>query len=304
MTIAENLDAFWISKLGTDRLSDLPGATGRSVRDKALGVVREIGKDRDQFHELLFEGFDGYFHQSVFARTLERTSLARTLMELPLGESKNEVEWWSRQSPRANHVRVLAGVKRNLQFIVGSEVVTRSIAIPVMAEAFPGNFRVRVLTVQSTPDTWGELLGLAVTRMLTPIVDTDLSDILQDSITTPDQMGKMQDLSAKAVELMKETAAVLTYSGTFGVRQVGRTRHSTEGGRLGKRSPLHKVMKAEFDELVSSDDIRNCEIAIQTEHKGLIAGTALVFFPKEGKIVFRRMLGGGLIDDFLAYLAR
>jgi hypothetical protein len=27
-------------------------------------------------------------------------------------------------------------------------------------------------------------------------------------------------------------------------------------------------------------------------------------YPVEGKLVFRKMLGGGLVNDFLAYLAR
>ena len=37
---------------------------------------------------------------------------------------------------------------------------------------------------------------------------------------------------------------------------------------------------------------------------GLLAGTALVIYPVEGKLVFRRMLSGGAVDAFLAYLAR
>jgi hypothetical protein len=306
MTVAENLDAFWISKLGSDRLAELPGAEGPTVLDKALGVVRKLGKDRDQFYDLLYEGFDGYFHQSVYARTLDKKSMAGRLAALSIGDSDNQAEWWSRQSSGSNRVRVLVGVRKEIQFLADSDqVIRQTIAIPAMVEAFPSNLRLRIMTVQSTADTWRELLGRPINRILTPVVDTELSDLLYNAIS-PDlaQLGEMTDLSAKAVELMKKTDNVHTYSGTFGVRKVGRTRHTTEGGRLGKRRPLHVVMKPEFAELVSSDEIRHCEIAIQAEHKGLIPGTALVFYPKEGKIVFRRMLGGGVIDDFLAYLAR
>ena len=86
MTLADALEAFWISKLGTDRVKQLPGGEGAGTTlERARGVMRAIGKDRAPFHNLLFEGFDGYFHQSVFARVLKK-SIAKELEELPTGK--------------------------------------------------------------------------------------------------------------------------------------------------------------------------------------------------------------------------
>jgi hypothetical protein len=304
MNRTDNLDAFWISKLGSDRLSDLTETSGEDVSDKALAVVRELAKNRNRFYDLLFEGFDGYFHQSVYAR--KDTSLLGRLKQLSIGKTAGKVEWWSKQSGD-DQVRVLAGVRKDVEFVVGSRVVTETIPIPAMVEASASSLRVRILTVQSKPETWGKLLNLEITRMLTPIKDTELSETIYDALH-PElaEFGKIQNLSSMAVKLMKDIDHVLTYSGTFGVKnkttKVGRTRHSTDG-RFGTRNPMHVVMEPEFKQLVGSTDIRHCEIVIKTDHHGLIPGTALVFFPDEGKIIFRRMLGKGVIDAFLANLA-
>jgi len=302
-TLTDNLDAFWISKLGTGRLSDLT-ESGADISEKALAVVRSLAKDRERFYGLLFEGFDGYFHQSVYAR--RKTALAGRLRRLQIGEADGRVEWWSRQSEGPDRVRVLAGVRKDLEFLAGKQVVTRTIPIPAMAEVDSSKLRARILTVQSKPETWSKLLNENVDRLLTPIKEAELCETLYDAISPRlEDFGKIQNLSSVAVKLMKDTDHVLTFSGTFGVKKVhakvGRTRHITDG-RLGKRSPMHEVMKAEFDELVNSDDIRHCEIVIKTEHHGLIPGTALVFFPDEGKIGFRRMLGKEIINDFLGQI--
>jgi hypothetical protein len=308
MALAENLNAFWISKLGADRLAQLPGGSnGRSSLEKALNVVRELKKDRDTFYNLLFEGFDGYFHQSVFARALGKKSMAATLSQLQVGKAEKDVEWWATHSPKAHHVRVLAGVRRQMQFLTEKDVAVRHvITIPVLIEAVPSLLRVRTLTVQSTPATWSELLGDSINRILTPVVDADLLDQALAATGAPfEDLGEMVDLSAKAVALMKDTTNVYTYAGTFAVRTVGQTRHATGGGGSRKRQPLHLVMTPEFDELVASARIRQCEIEVQQDFGvGLLPGTALVIYPVEGKIVFRRMLTGGAVDAFLAYLAR
>jgi hypothetical protein len=306
--IDERLDAFWISKLGVTRLAELPGgSSGASPLEKALNVVRQLGDDRQRFHELIWEGFDGYFHQSVYARKLGRKSMAGPLAELPVGERQGEVEWWSQQSLPSKRTRVLAGARKQMEFLSESDqVVRQTVVIPVMAEALPMRLRIRVLTVQSTVPTWTELLGVPIRRILTPVVDNELVDLIFHALEhLAPGLGEMQDLSAQTVELMKDTAKVYTYSGTFGVRMVGRTRHTAEGGWLGRRrQPLHAVMRSEFDELISAEQIRHCEIEIHEECMGLPPGTAVVIHPVEGKIIFRRMLGGGVIDDFLVYLAR
>jgi hypothetical protein len=117
--------------------------------------------------------------------------------------------------------------------------------------------------------------------------------------------GKIWNLSAKAAGLMVDIARVHTYSGTYGVRKVGRTRHTTEGGRPGRhRRPLHEVMREDFEELVSAEDIRDCEIKIQKPLHGLVPGTAVVLNPAAGRCVFREMLGKDRISVFLDYLVK
>jgi hypothetical protein len=305
--LTDDLNAFWISKLGTKRVTEL-SASSRSgtTLDKARNVLTEMGKDRALFHKLMFEGFDGFFHQSVFSRFLGRKSMAKALEDLAIG-NKGPVTWMARESLSAGRVRVLGGVQKQIEFLTETDdVIRQDVTIPAMAEALPSYFRVRVLTLQSTVKLWTELLARPIRRILTPVIDTELSDLLFQALSKgATDLGVMHDLSRQAVELMKNTGKVHTYSGTFGVRKVGRTRHTTEGGGFGRRrQPLHIVMRPEFDELIASDQIRHCEIEIQEDYEGLISGTALVLYPMEGKIVFRRMLGGGLIDDFLAYLAR
>jgi hypothetical protein len=307
--ISERMDAFWLSKLGVACLAELPGgAVVGNPLEKALGVLRQLKGDRERFHELIQEGFDGYFHQSVYARTVGTKSMAGPLAGLPVGKSHGAVEWWAQQSQLSKgYTRVLAGVQKEMEFISATnQFVQQTITIPAIVEALPRRLRVRVLTVQSTAITWTELLGIPIRRILTPVVDNELADLIYDALgqLTPG-IGEMQDLSEQAVELMKDTGRVYTYSGTFGVRTVGRTRHTSEGGRLGtRRQPLHVVMRPEFDELISADQIRHCEVEFQAEWEGLPPKTAVVLYPVEGKIVFRRMLGRGVIDDFLANVAR
>lgn len=309
-SIDERLHAFWISKLGVDRLAELQGkSTDESPFEKALSVVRQLGEDRRRFHDLIWEGLDGYFHQSVYARTLGRKSMSGPLAELQVGKSQGEVEWWSRQSlPSRKGIRVLGGAHKRMEFLTETDQIVRQIvAVPIMVEALPSRLRIRALTLQSTSTTWTDLMGVPIRRILTPVVDNELTDLVFKALEPLSPgLGEMQDLSARAVDLMKDVAKVYTYSGTYGVRTVGRTQHKSEGGRPGgrHRQPLHVVMQPEFDELTSAEKIRHCEIEIQEEWNGLPRGTAVVIYPTEGKIIFRRMLGGGVINDFLAYMAR
>ena len=307
--VSKRMEAFWLSKLGVARLAELPGGSVvGSPLEKALGVLRQLKGGRQRFYELIQEGFEGYFHQSVYARTVGKKSMAGPLAELPVGKSHGAVEWWAQQSQTSKgYARVLAGVRKEMEFIsVTNQVVQQAVTVPAMVEALPRRLRVRVLTVQSTATTWSDLLGVPVRRILTPVIDNELADLIYDALgqLTPG-VGEMQDLSDQAVELMKDTERVFTYSGTFGVRMIGRTRHTSEGGRLGiRRQPLHAVMRPEFDELISADQIRHCEVELQAEWEGLPPKTAVVLYPVEGKIIFRRMLGRGVIDDFLANVAR
>ena len=74
-------------------------------------------------------------------------------------------------------------------------------------------------------------------------------------------------------------------------------------GRRARRGPMHLDMPEEFNTLITAREVRHCAIELQEDWKGLAAGTAVVLYPIEGKVVFRRMLGRGVISDFLVYLA-
>lgn len=306
MSIAENVRAFWVSKLGTARLTDLADdSAGGTPLDKARAILRK-NKEREFLNGLIVEGFDGYFHQSVFVRTVDPRVISQSLLALELGQTHNGIEWWLRNDD-PKHIRVLAGVHQSIEFLTAeNRTVTHTISIPTMIELVGPTLRIRTLTVQSTASTWEQLIGTATRRLLTSVIDSDLAERLIMSVTDPEHIGEMQDLSAQAIALMKDTKHVYTYSGTLNVQTVGRTTHVTEGGtpKGRRRQPLHKVMRKKFKELVSAQRIRNCDIEIYESFQGLSAGTALALYPIEGKIVFRRMLGGGAVNDFLAYLAR
>jgi hypothetical protein len=305
MSIAENVRAFWVSKLGTARLAELSeGAGGRSTLEKARTILRS-NKGKEFFYALVSEGFDGYFHQSAFLRTVDHKVIKKKLAAIETGHTEHGIEWWARDD-NPNHIRILAAVVQRMEFLTeNNQAVPHNILVPAMVELVGDTLRVRALTVQSTASTWTQLIEVPIRRLLTSVADTEIADRLIVSTTDLEHLGTMQNLSAQAIALMKNTEHVYTYSGTLSVEKVGRTSHMTEGARIGgRRQPMHKVMRSRFNELVSADQIRHCDIEIYEKFQGLPAGTALVMYPIEGKIVFRRMLSGGVINDFLAYLAR
>jgi hypothetical protein len=306
MSLAENVRAFWVSKLGIARLAELAeDSAGGSPLDKARALLRK-NKEREFLYGLIIEGFDGYFHQSVFVRSVDPKVVNDHISALGIGQTSNRIEWWSRNDD-PKHIRVLAGVHLPIEFLTAeNRTVTHTISIPAMIELVGTTLRIRTLTVQSTASTWSQLVGVSIRRLLTSVIDSELAERLMLSVTDPEHLGEMQDLSSQAIDLMKDTDHVYTYAGTLMFQTVGRSTHATEGGNLRgrRRQPLHRVMQAKFKELVSADKIRNCDIEIYESFQGLTAGTALALYPIEGKIVFRRMLGGGAVNDFLAYLAR
>jgi len=305
--IAIRLRAFWISKLGADFLDKLQGgSTGNSVLEKAVNVIRQQKSDPNKYKELIWNGFDGYFHQSVFSRILRKNSLVNQLAKLPIGEAQNRVEWWAKETLTTERLRVLGAVQKKMEFLSETgDLKTQLVSVPFLIEAQALLFRIRVLTVQSTISAWNEIMGFPISRILTHITANELADVVCNVLEqSASELGEMDDLSSQVKNLLKNTNKVHVYSGAFMVGNVGRTRHTAERGLLGRhRRPLHVVMQDEYKELISADHIRYCEIEFQEAWKGLPAGTYVILFPIEGKIVFRRMLGRGVIDDFLAYLA-
>lgn len=297
-----------MSKLGTARLSELlKDAGGRSSIEKARNILRK-NKGKEFYHGLLNEGFDGYFHQSVFIRTVDHKVVSDKLSTIDVGQIQNGIEWLTRDE-KPDRIRVLAAVSQRMEFLPEDNVAIRhNISVPAIVELLGNTLRIRTLTVQSTSSTWSQLMEVPIRRLLSSVSDAEIAERLIVATTDPEHFGEMKNLSAQAVDLMKNIEHVNTYLGTLNVETVGRTSHAMEGGgRIGKkRQPMHLVdkMKAKFNELISADQIRHCDIEIYEPVHGLPAGTALAMYPIEGKIIFRRMLSKGVINDFLAHLAR
>lgn len=228
------------------------------------------------------------------------------LSAIEIGSTQNGIEWLVRDD-NPDHIRVLVAVTQRMQFLTeDDQVVRHNISVPAIVELVGDMLRIRTLTVQSTASAWSQLVDVPIRRLLSLVADTEIAERLIVATTDPEHFGSMRNLSAQAIELMKDTEHIYTYLGTLPVETVGRASYATEGGgKLGrKRQPMHLVMRTRFDELVSGDQIRHCDIEIYETVHGLPPGTALSMYPIEGKIIFRRMLSGGVINDFLAYLAR
>ena len=108
------------------------------------------------------------------------------------------------------------------------------------------------------------------------------------------------DYSAAAVKLMKRTD-VDTYSGTFGIKTIGSTKHDTIRGR-GKKS-LRNSMEDKFQELVSAERIMMREIELGRDYLGLKAGSKVALYSTVGKIAFRSRLQGCDPGEFVKAMA-
>jgi len=298
------LYAKWISRFGRTKIKDLAEGldVGRSVSDRSKAVV--ASSSDEEIQALLLEGFDGYFHQTVYLRSVKKTSqTADAVNAIPEGKSVNSVELEKHTSDVADdEARCLLMVTQTMEFLPkeGAPVI-HDIPFPVAVGVAAGALTVQVLTMQITLNTWGELLGKDLRRMLTPVHADTLSDEALNFLRTSKvDIGEYVDYSDGAVKLMKR-ADINTYSGTFEVGTVGSTKHDTVRGK-GKR-PLRTSMKTKFEELVSADRIVNAEIELSRDYLGLKSDSKIALYPTVGKMAFRSRLQGRDPDEFITEIA-
>jgi hypothetical protein len=301
------LYAKWISRFGRAKVKDLADGlkAGRSVSEKSKAVVES--KDHKELHALLLEGFDGYFHQTVYLRNLKKAKHSvDAVNSIPVGGKGADSVVLEERTTQAtdNEARCLLMVTQSLEFLpTDGPTVTRDIPFPVAVGAGGSGLTVQVLTMQSSVKTWSEILEFELRRLLTPVHADSLYDAALSFLRTSKvDVGDYVDYSSAAIALMKR-ADVDTYSGSYEFGTVGSTKHDTVRG-MGKKQPLRTSMKSKFDELISAERIVNAELELSRNYLGLVAGSKLALYPTIGKIAFRSRLQGHDPDEFVEQMAK
>jgi hypothetical protein len=299
------LYAKWISRFGRAKVKDLADGldAGRSIAEKSKAVVES--SSQKELRALILEGFDGFFHQTVYLRKLKKgKQSARSVNAIPVGgKVVGSVVLESRTSGATDEeARCLLMVTMTMEFLPKDGLpVVEDIPFPVAVGVAAGSLTVQVLTMQSTVKTWGEILEQELRRMLTPVHADTLHDLALNFLRTSEvDVGDYVDYSGAAVKLMKK-ADIDTYSGSYEIGTVGSTKHDTVRGK-GKRS-LRASMRSEFEKLTGADRITNAEIELRSDYLGLKSNSKIALYPTIGKIAFRSRLQGCDPDEFIKQMA-
>lgn len=299
------LYAKWISRFGRAKVKDLADGldAGRSVSERSKAVVES--SNGKELRALLLEGFDGYFHQTVYLRNLKKAKQsAHAINSIQMeGKAVDSVVLEERTTKATDdNARCLLMVTQTMEFLPkDGATVTRDIPFPVAVGVAGHSLTVQVLTMQSTIKTWGEILEIELRRLLTPVhADTLYDTALNFLRTSKVEVGEYVDYSDAAITLMKR-ADVDTYSGSFEIGRVGSTKHDTIRGR--DKKPLRTSMRSKFDELISAERIVNAEIELGRDYLGLKADSKIALYPTIGKIAFRSRLQGCDPDEFVEEMA-
>lgn len=236
--LEEALYAKWISRFGRTRVKDLAEGldAGRSIAERSKALVK--ARSEEELRALILEGFEGYFHQTVYLRKLAKPQQsAEAIRKIPVrGEPVNSVVLEEMAKAPKNELRCLLMVTQRMEFLQKEgPPVSPDIPFPVALGIADGNLTVQVLTMQITVETWGGILEKELRRMLTVVH----ADVLYDQAlnflhSRKVDVGSYVDYSKASVKLMKRKD-IDTFSGTFEIGTLGSTRHSTLRGK-GKRS--------------------------------------------------------------------
>ncbi len=297
------LNATWIKRLGREKVRELSDGldAGHTIVEKSKAIVQSSGKSG--LGAILLEGFDGYFHQSVYIRRLKKSGTAEEVRRLAKGgDGAGSVAFVELSDTPRREVRALLMARRTLEFLQQSDdrLYRANIPFPVAVSVSGSNIAVRVLTVQCSARMWSEVLNRELRRLLTIVQADALHDQVLDYLSQEGiDVGDYADFSKAAVRLMRRQD-VSTYSGTWEVGSVGSARYDTVRG-LAKRS-LRDSMPKEFEKLTSAERIVNAEIELAASYLNLKAGSRIALYPTVGKIAFRSRLGGCNPDGFIADL--
>ena len=307
-TLQRALYAHWISRLGRAKLNEMVAEKdlGLSTKEKAVDVVK--ASSEVVLKHLLLEGFSGFFHQTVYLRSAESAKTkanVSALLRIPEdGEPIESTVLVTARQVTAEDVRALLMVTEEMEFLTTSPStgpLTVEIPFPVAIRISGAIVSVHTLTMQSTVETWGEILGVDLRRMLTFVrSDSQYDRALNFLREAKIDVGDYVDYSKAAVKLMKRSD-VNTYSGTMEVKTVGSSKFSTVRGK-GKK-PLRNSMSEEFDKLVAAKRIIDAEIEMAGDYLGLTAGSKIALYPSVGKIAFRSNLEGCNPDGLVIAMA-
>jgi len=296
------LYAYWISRLGRARLRELTSGSedaGKTVTERAWSIVNSSGEK--ELRELLIEGFGGYFHQTVYLRSVT-SKVAAVNVQAVKSIAENvpaHSTILAQLTETDGALRALLMVTENMEFLSKSAggAVGHDVQFPVLVSMDGTHVSVHALTMQSTIKTWGEIVGDSLRRMLS-FVSSDAHydqalNFLRDAGVS---VGEYVDYSEFATNLMKRPD-VDTYSGTLEVGTVGSTKHCTLRGK--NKRPMRQSMKSKFAELVAADRIINAEVEFTEEYLGLKPSSKMTLYPSTGKIVFRSNLEGSNPHEFI-----
>lgn len=298
----------WISRLGRAKVNELADGmdVGKSVFEKSREIVNSTSEAN--LKSLVLEGFTGFFHQTAYLR---RTNAGVVNNNIDAVKKITEEGAVSHSTVLVKLVveghaslRALLTVTEAMEFLpLGQGApVSFDIPFPVCVNIAGQNISVHTLTMQSTMETWAEIVSANLRRMLSVVRADSHYDHAVDFLRAAGvDVGDYVDCSSEAIKLMKR-AGVHTYSGTLEVGTVGSSKHSALRGK-GKK-PLRESMADEFSKLVSAKRVVTAEVEIAEDHLGIKAGSKLALYPSIGKIAFRSNLEGCNPDEFVLAMAK
>ena len=303
--LEEALYAKWISRFGRAKVKELAEGldAGKSVADRSKAIVK--ASTEEELRALLLEGFDGFFHQTVYLRKLPKAQQSiDAIKKLPVrGKPVNGVVLEEVTQPAKGELRCLLMVAEIMEFLQqNGSLVSEEIPFPVAIGISGGNLIVQVLTMQIATETWGKILEKDLRRMLTLVH----ADVLCDEVLNFMRDGKVDvggyvDYSVASVKFIK-MKDIDTFSGTYEVGTQGSTNHKTLRGK-GKKA-LRESMPDEFQKLVSAVRIVNAEAQLTADYCGLKQAAKVALYPTVGKMAFRSKLQGCDPDDFIKEMAK
>jgi hypothetical protein len=194
-------------------------------------------------------------------------------------------------------------VTRKMEFIIakGGSVHTVDVPFPVALSISSNVLIVQVLTMQSGLFAWGKIVGHDFRRILTFVRADFFNDrVLGFVVSSGGDAANYLDYSKRAIELMN-SEHVDTYGGKYEADADGDTEHKTVRGK--GRKALRESRPKDFQSLIGSARIINCELIFRSKHASLEAGSKVALYPSIGKVAFRSNLEGCDPDAFIKTMA-
>ncbi len=298
--VEKALFSAWIRRLGKKRVVELTASiAGSSLGEKVAKLVKS--KSNVELAAILLEGFDGYYHQTVYMRRIKQAD--KLAKAIDLMDSTDGVSLLT-TLPDGKLFRALFMVTQRMQFVESQTTTVFSIdvAFPVALSISGPQLTIQVLTMQSGRKTWSLIVGRPLQRMLTFVRADRIADkLLTFLLTAQVDLGEYHDYTGRAKLLLASSSAD-TYSGSYNEGTDGQSTHKTVRGK-GKRA-LRESMPNGFEKLMGANRILKAEVELKDSYQGLDAGSKMVVYPSIGKIILRSSLEGGDLNAFIKALGK